>query len=141
MKKRAVSLSLIVLLFLFSYIAYAKTRIEGGCKIQNGVVFIKYFCIGGATLAWDANTEPDLAGYKLYYDINSGDPYSPAVEYQANEGDSPITITVGSLDDADNPEYTLTELTVGRTYYFALTAYDTEELESDYSNEVYCLIK
>ena len=130
--------SLIILILLETYVPYAKIKINQGIKIDTGVKITGCFFVGGeVTLAWDANTEPDLVGYKLYYDINSGYPYSPAEEYQANEGASPITITVESLEDPDNPEYTLTGLTMGQLYYFVVTAYDTE-LEGDYSDELYC---
>ena len=56
----------------------------------------------GATvgLAWDANTEPDLAGYKIYYGTASGD-YSH------------------SNDVGNVTEYTLTDLDEGVTYYLA----------------------
>ncbi len=76
-----------------------------------------------ATLSWDApttNTDgsplADLAGYKLYYGTSSGS-YSQ-------------TINVGTTSS-----YTVTGL-LGGTYYFAVTAYDSEGNESAYSNEV-----
>jgi hypothetical protein len=39
--------------------------------------------------------------------------------------------------DQNFPEFTLTGLISGPTYYFAVTAFNTEDLESGYSNEVY----
>lgn len=75
-------------------------------------------CVGAAfTLAWDPNQEPDLAGYKLYYGTSSG-------SYQQS-------LNVGNLT-----QYSLGGLQDGVTYFFAVTAYDTEGNESGYSNEV-----
>src|SRR4030042_6587966 len=68
-------------------------------------------------LAWDANAEGNLAGYKLYYGTGS-----------RSYG---IPINVGKVTT-----YTLTGLTGGQTYYLALTAYDTANNESSKSNEV-----
>jgi len=86
------------------------------------------------TLQWDANTEPDLAGYKVYYKTgSSGEPYDGT---GADQGSSPITVPIGDLADSDNPEYTLTGLTDDVTYFFVVTAYDDQERESAYSNEV-----
>ncbi len=79
------------------------------------------------TLAWDPNSEPDLAGYKVYYKTGaSGSPYDGT---GATEGDSPID--VGNVT-----EFTVDGLTDGVRYFFVITAHDTEGLESDYSNEV-----
>ena len=69
------------------------------------------------TLAWDANTEPDLAGYKIHYGTASHD-YSH------------------SIDVGDVTEYTLEDLDDGVTYYLAATAYDSENNESAYSMEL-----
>jgi len=69
------------------------------------------------TLIWDANTEPDLEGYKLYYGYASR-------EY-------PYSIDVGNLTS-----YTVTDLEAGETYYFTVTAYNASGYESDYSDEV-----
>ncbi|MDO8955978.1 MAG: fibronectin type III domain-containing protein, partial [Deltaproteobacteria bacterium] len=56
-------------------------------------------------LAWDPNTESDLAGYKVYYGTASG--------------------TYGTPVDAGNVTiYTLTSLTLAQTYFVAVTAYD-----------------
>jgi len=86
------------------------------------------------TLGWDANTEPDLAGYKVYYKTgSSGEPYNGT---GADQGPSPRTLPVGSLGDPNNPAYTLTGLDDNESYYFVVTAYDDEGFESDYSNEV-----
>jgi type IV pilus assembly protein PilY1 len=68
-------------------------------------------------LAWDASTETDLAGYKVYY------------------GTSSRTYT-NSVDVGDATMYTLTGLTEGKTYYIAVTAYNTLKQESGYSSEV-----
>jgi hypothetical protein len=86
------------------------------------------------TLAWDANSEDNLAGYKLYYKTDtSGTPYNGT---GLTEGDSPIVISTGELTDASAPVFTLTGLADGEQYYFALTAFDDDGLESDYSDEV-----
>jgi hypothetical protein len=68
-------------------------------------------------LAWDPNTESDLAGYKIYY------------------GTSSRTYT-NSIDVENVTTYTLSGLIPGQTYYIAVTAYDTSYNESGYSNEV-----
>jgi hypothetical protein len=68
------------------------------------------------TLAWDPNSESDLAGYKLYYGIASG-VYG-----------TPITLGLQTT-------YTITNLPPG-TYFFALKAFNTLGLESGFSNEV-----
>jgi len=85
------------------------------------------------TLQWDANSEPDLAGYKIYYGNFSGEPYDGI---DAAEGNSPVTITLEDLDDHQNPKFELSELDDGEIYYVVLTAFDAENLESNFSNEV-----
>ena len=70
-----------------------------------------------ASFAWDANTESDLAGYKIYYGTSSGN-------YTHWE------------DVGNTTEHTQTELQDGVTYFFASTAYDTAGNESDFSTEI-----
>jgi hypothetical protein len=72
---------------------------------------------GDLSLTWDANTEPDLDGYKLHY------------------GQASRSYTQ-SVDVGDQTTYTLTGLEDGVTWYLAVTAYDLYDNESDYSNEV-----
>jgi hypothetical protein len=69
------------------------------------------------TLAWDAVSDPDLAGYKLYYGYGSRQ-----YGINVNVGNH-TTATVSGLKDA-------------QIYYFAATAYDTAGNESAFSNEV-----
>jgi len=68
------------------------------------------------TLAWNPNGESDLAGYKLYYGTTSHSYGSPVV--------------VGN-----KTTYTLSGLGT-RTYYFAVTAYNSSGKESGFSDEV-----
>jgi len=75
---------------------------------------------GDVTLQWDPNTETDLAGYKVYYGTASRS-YS-----------TPIAIALQS-------SYTVTGLPAG-TYYFAVTAFNQDGLESAFSNEVFTTI-
>ena len=84
------------------------------------------------TLAWDANTETDLMGYKIHYDTSPGNPYYGT---DADQGMSPIIVFLNDLDDLHNPKFTLTGLGDSGDYYFALTAFDNENLESGFSNE------
>jgi hypothetical protein len=69
------------------------------------------------TLAWDPNSEPDLAGYKLYSGTESGK-YGQGVDVGKNES------------------VTLSGLALSKAYYFAITAYDLQENESDFSDEI-----
>ena len=69
------------------------------------------------TLAWDPETDPNLAGYKLYYGTQSRN-YSFFV------------------DVGNSTSYLLSNLSGGTTYYTAVTAYDKTGAESGYSNEV-----
>jgi Fibronectin type III domain len=68
------------------------------------------------TLAWDANVEPDIGGYKLHYGTSSG-AYTQ-------------TIDVGNIATATVPN-----LPVGTTYFFVVTAYNLDGVESLPSNE------
>lgn len=73
-------------------------------------------------VTWNPNTEPDLAGYRLYVGEVSGQ-YGEPVDV-GNVTGHVMEIT---------PQY-------GATYYFALTAYDTSGNESGYSDEATCFV-
>jgi hypothetical protein len=66
-------------------------------------------------LSWAANTDADLAGYRVHYGTSSR-------TYRT-------TINVGN-----RTSYTVTGLGAG-TYYFSVTAYDVSNNESGFSNE------
>lgn len=76
------------------------------------------------TLSWNANTESDLAGYKVYQSTTSGQ-YGPPV---------------ATLGKVTQHTLTLPQLTVDATYFFTITAYDQAGNESGKSNEVSRLI-
>ena len=93
------------------------------------------------TLKWVPNTEPDLAGYKIYYNRGfSGAPYDGV---DIDQGSSPIYLTIDDPNDPyyvdpANPEFLLTGLDENDDYFLVLTAIDNEEPynESGFSNEV-----
>lgn len=62
--------------------------------------------VGSINLSWSANTESDLAGYKVYWDTDSGHPYA------------------NSIDVGNVLSHTITGLSAG-TYYVTVTAYDS----------------
>jgi hypothetical protein len=99
MKKKWIVSGIIILLFMLTILFTFSTQSPAA----------------QVTLAWDANTEPDLAGYKLYYGTSSGN-YSNHID-------------VGNVTS-----YTMT-LGPGIIYHFAVTAYNST-LESSFSNEI-----
>lgn len=88
-----------------------------------------------ATLAWDANSETDLAGYKIYYDEDGVPPFGGT---GASNGASPQVVPLSSITPS-SPQWTVRGLDALKKYYFAATAYDSEvpSLESGYSNIVF----
>ena len=57
------------------------------------------------TIAWDPNSEEDLAGYKIYYKTNnSGPPYDGV---NANQGASGFSIPLEEFDNSQEPRITL----------------------------------
>ena len=69
------------------------------------------------TLGWDANPEPDVAGYNLYYGTRSG-------QYTS-------IVNVGKVT-----QYKVTGLDPSSNYYFAVQAYDSAGLTSSLSSEI-----
>lgn len=100
MKKTLLALALLGLAMSFSATAQITTR---------------NFSV---TLEWDPNTEPDIAGYRIYARPLGGAFLVPT-----------LTVTNGVRGQ-------ITGLTPGTTWFFVATAYNTSELESEYSNEV-----
>ena len=69
------------------------------------------------TLEWSPNDEPDLAGYKIYYGTECRN-----YTFDADVG--------------DYESVTISDLEPGKKYYFAVTAYDLNGNESDFSKEI-----
>jgi hypothetical protein len=69
------------------------------------------------TVEWDANTEPNISGYRVYYGSESGI-YDSIVD-------------VGNITN-----YTIIGLEPGDTYFITATAYDTDGNESDFATEL-----
>jgi len=69
-------------------------------------------------LAWNANTESDLAGYQVYYGTAPRDYGDP-------------------IDVGNTTSWRLDGLLEGATYYIAVTAYDEYDNESGLSGEVF----
>jgi len=78
------------------------------------------------TFRWNANTESDLAGYRLYETETSG-------VYVYGNGNQVATIPAGT------ETVTLDNVADGH-HYWVLTAYDTSNNESGRSNEVSAVI-
>jgi len=79
------------------------------------------------SLAWDANPDPDIAGYKVYYQADSVT--QPFRGVEAIEGNSPI-------DAGPATSFSLTGLPDGSVYYIAVSAYNSTGEESVLSNIV-----
>lgn len=69
------------------------------------------------TVRWKANSDKDVAGYKVHYGFKSRD-------------------YTHSIDVGPATSFTLTRLIPDTTYYFAASSYDSEGMESNYSAEI-----
>ena len=76
------------------------------------------------TLQWSPNSEPDLAGYRMWRGTTPGGPYTQIGDDIACGPNVEICCTYEDENLADG------------TYYWVVTAFDTDALESVYSNEV-----
>jgi PKD repeat protein len=90
--------------------------------VHLGILFLFLLTVavqafaGQASLAWDGSASPGVAGYMLYYGQTSGS-------------------YVAKVDVGNTTARTVTGLLEGKTYYYAVTAYDSSRTESGYSNQ------
>lgn len=92
------------------------------------LMFVGTALAGDIKIAWDANTETDLAGYNVYYGTVARTGVDPKVCNMCGY--------IAKVPLAKVVTYTLTGLTVGTTYWISLTAFNTSGVESIFSNEV-----
>jgi hypothetical protein len=69
------------------------------------------------TIAWNQNPESDIAGYKIHYGTFSG-------------------IYQHDVDVGNHTSCTISSLAEGTKYFFSATAYNSENTESDFSEEI-----
>ncbi len=82
------------------------------------IFFSSNVCARDITLTWEANSEPDLSHYIVYWGVEPG-------VYPYNSRNIGL-VTEYKIVIPDNDQI----------YFFAVTAVDTSGLESDFSNEV-----
>ena len=97
------------------------------CSALSFSYFIPVCYSAGITLAWDSNHEPGVSGYRLYFKTGSSGPPYDGVGIL--EGDSPID--VGNI-----LKINLNGLNAQTKYYFSVTAYNANGLESRFSKEL-----
>ena len=95
------------------------TVTDGIASVSQDVVITVNVVVNGTfdmILSWSANTELDLAGYKLYSGKSTG--------------------VYDNIVDVNNVISYLMSVPVGVDIFFALTAYDTSGNESEFSSEL-----
>jgi len=106
-RRQKLYISLVIMDLLVAFVL-------GGC---SGGGFSSGEGIGKIKLAWSANKEPNIAGYKVYYGTAPGK-YGPGIE-------------VGNVT-----KYTLRGLIKRQRYYIAIKVYTKSGEESAFSQEV-----
>ena len=94
-----------------------RTLARAGALFAVLLAFAAPALAGSVTLAWDPVTSPLLAGYVIHYGPGAG-------SYTAS-------IDVGNVTTS-----TVSALTEGATYHFAVTAYNSAHVEGGLSNDV-----
>ncbi|MGD9834168.1 MAG: fibronectin type III domain-containing protein [Piscinibacter sp.] len=72
-------------------------------------------------MSWNRSNSADTVGYRVYYGTSSG---------------SYVQARGSGVDAGASTSFTASGLVSGRTYYFAVTAYDAAGNESGFSAEV-----
>lgn len=83
-------------------------------EIREELPIIMATAVSGVTLAWDANPEPDIAGYRIYHN-------------------APQDVELQIVDTGNVTQFTLD---VSKPHVFRVTAYNTVGLESTFSHAV-----
>lgn len=94
--------------------------------VVSAVLVSLFFCssakaVSGLALNWNANQDPSVVGYNVYYGGATRN-YTNVL----NAGNSTNMVVNGLVE--------------GKSYYFAVTAYTFDGLESDYSEEFVYLV-
>lgn len=87
------------------------------CGAMVFLMYLSAIASDWVVLAWDPSPDTRVTGYKIYY--------GPAKRQYTN------AVDVGSVTTAG-----ISNLMRGAPYYFAATAYTSNAVESDFSNEV-----
>lgn len=90
------------------------------------------------TLAWDANTEADLKDYTIYKS-EIPDDYASATTYKLSLNPAGRNVACPEPYDpfkSECCEFTVSDLELGKTYYFVATASDTDQNQSAYSEQL-----
>ena len=114
---------------VFTIIAIIAVLVFAGYMIFGKKIATKPFNNGTATISWNANTESDLAGYRIYYGT------SPRTD-KCPPGGYPSKIDAGKTDTPDKPSYKIENLENGKTFYFSVTSFDSSGNESCFSDEI-----
>ena len=106
-----------MILSLFAFATMANSAYSQ--QSRGGIFSLGISDDAKVTLAWRANLEPDLSGYKLYIGTVSG-------------------VSSTCMDVGRRTSFEVPGLIRGMTYYFALTAYNEAGMESDRTPELAC---
>ena len=87
------------------------------------------------TFVWDANTETNLKGYKLYYAPTRAD-IDDVLAFQTNPNVTKVDVNI----DETMTQVTIEPLPENGNYYFCLTAYNVHGNESEPSDAMCCYI-
>ncbi|KKP98047.1 MAG: hypothetical protein US25_C0013G0004 [Candidatus Moranbacteria bacterium GW2011_GWE1_36_7] len=106
-----------------------------GIVVLLAIIFWQIFLrdlkvLGQAKLNWNASSESDVNGYKIYYGI------------EKRKGDCPRDGGyTKKVDVGKKTSYQIDNLKDGSTYYFSVTSYNASGKESCFSEEMQKTVK